>query len=129
MKQEQLPQISEAEYEIMKIIWDQYPISTNDVCQEISSSHDWSPKTVHTLLTRLHSKKAVSYEKKNRMYYYSPLIRQEDYLHQENNSFLNRFYNGKVGSMFSTFLNEKNLSDQELKELYEILREKLNPGD
>lgn len=129
MKQEQLPQISEAEYEIMKIIWNKNPISTNDVCQEISNSHDWSPKTVHTLLSRLYNKKAVTYEKKNRMYYYSPLIRQEDYLNQENNTFLNRFYNGKVGSMFSTFLNEKNLSEQELEELYEMLREKLHPGD
>lgn len=129
MKQEQLPQISEAEYEIMKIIWEQHPISTNDVCGQISRTHDWSPKTVHTLLSRLSAKHAVSYEKKNRMYYYSPLIRQEDYLLRENRSFLNRFYDGRVDSMFSAFLNEKDISRQELQELYHMLQEKLQPGD
>ena len=115
MKQEQLPQISEAEYEIMKIIWAHHPISTNDVCEQVSKTHHWSPKTVHTLLSRLYSKQAVSYEKKNRMYYYSPLIRREDYLLQENRSFLNRFYDGRVDTMFSAFLNEKDVSRQELQ--------------
>ena len=129
MKQEQLPQISEAEYEIMKIIWAHHPISTNDVCEQVSKTHHWSPKTVHTLLSRLYSKQAVSYEKKNRMYYYSPLIRREDYLPQENRSFLNRFYDGRVDTMFSAFLNEKDVSRQELQELYQMLEEKLKPGD
>lgn len=31
---DKLPQISEAEYEIMKIIWDESPISTNSICEK-----------------------------------------------------------------------------------------------
>lgn len=71
---DKLPQISEAEYEIMKIIWDESPISTNSICEKVPSIHNWSNKTVHTLLSRLVSKHVISYEQKGRMYYYFPII-------------------------------------------------------
>ena len=56
---EKLPQISEAEYEIMKIVWEDSPISTNDICAKVPSVHNWSSKTVHTLLSRLVSKHVI----------------------------------------------------------------------
>ena len=37
---DKLPQISEAEYEIMKIIWDESPISTNSICEKVPSIHN-----------------------------------------------------------------------------------------
>ena len=64
---DKLPQISEAEYEIMKIIWDESPISTNSICEKVPSIHNWSNKTVHTLLSRLVSKHVISYEQKGRI--------------------------------------------------------------
>ena len=66
---EKLPQISEAEYEIMKIVWEDSPISTNDICAKVPAVHNWSSKTVHTLLSRLVSKHVISYEQRGRMYY------------------------------------------------------------
>ena len=71
---DKLPQISEAEYEIMKIIWDESPISTNSIGEKVPSIHNWSNKTVHTLLSRLVSKHVISYEQKGRMYYYFTII-------------------------------------------------------
>ena len=77
---EKSPQISEAEYEIMKIIWSDSPISTNEVCEKAPKSHNWSNKTIHTLLSRLVAKHAISYEQRGRMYYYYPIISQKKYL-------------------------------------------------
>ncbi|MGR5618948.1 BlaI/MecI/CopY family transcriptional regulator [Mediterraneibacter gnavus] len=57
---DKLPQISEAEYEIMKIIWDESPISTNSICEKVPSIHNWSNKTVHTLLSSLLSNAQLS---------------------------------------------------------------------
>ena len=71
---EKLPQISEAEYEIMKIIWADSPISTNEVCEKAPKAHNWSNKTIHTLLSRLVAKHVISYEQRGRMYYYYPII-------------------------------------------------------
>ena len=124
-----IPQISEAEYEIMKILWSNHPLSTNDICEEAKKRRDWNPKTIHTLLSRLNAKKAVSYEQKGRMYHYYPLISQDSYLKQENHHFIDRFYNGEVTPMLSALISTSQLTDTDIKNLYDILDSKLKGGD
>ena len=51
-----LPQISEAEYEVMKVIWKYAPINTNEITDKLLQCTDWSPKTIHTLIKRLAGK-------------------------------------------------------------------------
>ena len=122
---EKLPQISEAEYEIMIILWTEYPLSTNEVCDRAQKSHNWNQKTIHTLLSR----QVLAYEQRGRMYYYYPLISQKKYLEQENHLFLNRFYNGKIAPMLSSLLSDTKLTDTELKDLYDIINSKIKSGD
>lgn len=126
---EKSPQISQAEYEIMKILWSEYPLSTNDVTERAQQSHSWNQKTIHTLLSRLAAKRVISYEQRGRMYYYFPLISQKKYLEQENHIFLDRFYDGKVAPMLSSLLSNTELSDSDLKNLYEIINSKIKSGD
>ena len=61
-----LPQISEAEFEVMKIVWKYAPINTNEITEKLTQTTSWSPKTIQTLIKRLVSKKALSYEKQSR---------------------------------------------------------------
>lgn len=122
---EKLPQISQAEYEIMKIIWKTHPISTNEVCDQIPKEHNWSSKTVHTLLSRLVSKQVISYEKRGRMYYYTPSISQESYLAQENHIFLKRFYNGNAAPLLSSLLSGTEISSEDLEDMYNLIQQKL----
>lgn len=67
-----LPQISEAEFEVMKVIWKYAPISTNEVTEKLNQTTDWSPKTIQTMLKRLVTKKALTYEKQSRVFVYTP---------------------------------------------------------
>ena len=69
-----LPQISEAEFEVMKVIWKYAPISTNEVTEKLTQTTDWSPKTIQTMLKRLVTKKALTYEKQSRVFVYTPLV-------------------------------------------------------
>ena len=124
-----LPQISEAEYEIMKILWEEYPLSTNEICERAQKNHSWNQKTIHTLLSRLNNKQVISYEKRGRMYYYFPVISQNKYLEQENHHFLERFYNGKAAPMLSALLSNEKISDSDLKEMYDMIQSKIKGGD
>ena len=45
-----LPQISEAEFEVMKIVWKHAPISTNEITDKLLQTTSWSPKTIQTLI-------------------------------------------------------------------------------
>lgn len=117
----EMPRISESEYEIMKLIWREAPISTNDVVKRFEGINDWSPKTVQTLLARLVKKGALSYEKKGRVYIYTPLIKEKEYIHTESSSFLKKFYNGALNSMVLNFIDDDKLTDQDINELIRIL--------
>ena len=48
-----LPQISEAEFEVMKIVWKYAPINTNEITEKLLQTTSWSPKTIQTLIKRL----------------------------------------------------------------------------
>ena len=109
-----LPQISEAEFEVMKIVWKYAPISTN----EISS---WSPKTIQTLIKRLVSKKALTYEKQSRVFVYTPLVKEDEYIRQESNSFLKRYYNGNITSMLASYIEDDKLSEEDIASLRNLL--------
>ena len=116
-----LPQISEAEFEVMKVIWKYAPISTNEVTEKLTQTTDWSPKTIQTKLKRLVTKKALTYEKQSRVFVYTPLVPETEYIRQESNSFLNKYYNGNIVSMLTSYLEDDKLSKTELDTLRHLL--------
>lgn len=117
----ELPQISEAEFEVMKVIWKYAPISTNEVTEKLTQTTDWSPKTIQTMLKRLVTKKALTYEKQSRVFVYTPLVPETEYIRQESNSFLNKYYNGNIVSMLTSYLEDDKLSKTELDTLRHLL--------
>ena len=123
-----LPQISEAEFQVMKIVWEHAPVSTNQVTEYLARTTKWSPKTIQTMLKRLVTKGVLSYEKRSRMFVYSPVFSEEDYLRQKNSSFLDRYYNGKLSAMFSSFLDTEPVSGEELESLRQLLNDRFPEG-
>lgn len=121
-----LPAISEAEYEVMKVIWAHAPISTNEVVSKVLETSTWSSKTIQSLLARLVKKGALEYKKHSRVYVYTPLVKEEEYLEKESTSFLNRFYNGTLNSMVVNFLSQNKLTKEDITELRNILDKSLN---
>lgn len=109
-----LPQISEAEFEVMKIVWKYAPISTNEITEKLTQISSWSPKTIQTLIKRLVSKKALTYEKQSRVFVYTPLV-------QESNSFLKRYYNGNITSMLASYIEDDKLSEEDIASLRNLL--------
>ena len=111
-----LPQISEAEFEVMKVIWKHAPISTNEITDRLTQTTKWSPKTIQTLIKRL-----VSYEKQSRVFVYTPLIEEREYIGQESHSFLERYYNGDITAMLSAYIEDDKLSESEIDALHSLL--------
>ena len=116
-----LPQISEAEFEVMKVSQKYAHISTNEVTEKLTQTTDWSPKTIQTMLKRLVTKKALTYEKQSRVFVYTPLVPETEYIRQESNSFLNKYYNGNIVSMLTSYLEDDKLSKTELDTLRHLL--------
>ncbi|MFT9816526.1 BlaI/MecI/CopY family transcriptional regulator [Lysinibacillus sp. NPDC056185] len=122
----ELPKISEAELEVMKVLWVESPQTANEIIVRLESTTDWKPKTIRTLINRLVQKEAVSYhQEKGRLYTYYPLVSQESYLQVETKSLLKRFYGAAFKPLLVNFLKEEKLSSEDINELKRILDEKV----
>lgn len=120
-----LPQISEAEYEVMKVIWEKGEVKSSEIIEVLTMQTDWKPKTIQTLITRLVVKGIVESEKGDgKAYIYYPCVKEGDYKREVGRSFLQRIYNGSVKMMMMNFLKEQKLSQDEIEELKALLDEK-----
>lgn len=122
----EVPKISTAEWEIMKLIWKNNPLTSEEIITALSDKMDWSAQTIKTFITRLIKKEAIGFEKVGRNYHYYPLISENDCLKAENQSFLQRVYGGAVNILFTKFLEDESLSEKEIEELEQILKSKKN---
>lgn len=115
------PKVSDSEWQVMKVIWAEHPATANDVIESLSSTTTWKPKTIMTLLNRLTKKGALGYEKRGRAYHYYPLVEEAECVKAESLTFLQRVYGGALKPMLANFLEEAELSDQEIEELKTLL--------
>lgn len=116
-----LPSISDAEWVVMKVLWEQHPATANRIVELLSPRAAWKPKTIHTLLRRLVQKGAVGYEKVGREFHFRPLVEADRCVHLASRSFLDRFFNGRVAPFLACFLEKEKLSRAELDELRQLL--------
>lgn len=112
-----MKEISQAELEVMKVLWQQAPRTANEVVEQLANASEWHEKTVKTLLNRLVTKGAVSFEKDGRAYLYSPVIQQADYLQRESMSFIQRVFSGRLAPLVAGFAEQKQLKADDVAEL------------
>lgn len=120
----EIPRISEAEWEVMKIIWKKSPITSDEIISCLSSKMAWSTQTIKTFINRLLKKEAIRFEKSGRNYLYYPIVHEKECIRAENKSFLERVYNGAVGMLFSNLLEDEALSEKDIEHLQRLLDSK-----
>ena len=118
------PRISNTEWEIMRVVWMKYPITANEIFDQlIAADPSWHPKTARTLLARLVQKKALGYAERGRAYVYSPLVSEQECLANASESFLERFFGGSLKPMLAHFVGQRRLTKKEMEELRNLLSE------
>ena len=120
----ELPKISESEWEVMKLLWKTDSLTSEKIIASLSEDNDWSQQTIKTFITRLIKKGAIGYDKVGRIYNYYPLVSEDECTKSENEFFIKKVYNGALNMLFTKFLEEENLSIDEIEELENILKEK-----
>ena len=118
------PKISQAEWEVMEVLWKTSPLTANDIVEKLTAKTPWKRETIRTLINRLVQTKAIGFEKKGRQYDYFPIVTQAECIKQETRSFLRRFGGGAIEPMLAAFVEEKQLSPEKIAKLRKILDEK-----
>ncbi len=115
------PKISEAEWEVMKVLWKTSPRTANDIVKELTGKTPWKRETIRTLINRLVSKKVLKFEKKGRQYHYSPRLSEAECIKAETESFVKRFGAGSIEPMLAAFVEEEELPAEKIARLKRIL--------
>jgi BlaI family penicillinase repressor len=117
-----IPRISETEWEVMKVIWEQGPMTAAMVMEQLRKQDpEWHPKTLKTLLGRLVRKGALDYEEQGRAYLYRAVYPEAECVAAVSESFLRRVFGGGLKPMLAHFIESKRLSQGEIKDLRRIL--------
>jgi BlaI family penicillinase repressor len=114
-------QISDAEWEIMKVLWQAPGLSATEVAERLADSTQWHPKTVRTLLDRLLKKEVVEAAVVDRLYRYTPLLSRDECVSAASNSFLSKVFDGAFTPMVAHFVKNSPLSKKDRAELERIL--------
>jgi BlaI family penicillinase repressor len=118
------PAISDAEWEVMTVLWDRSPLMANEVVERLKGRKVWNPRTTKTLLNRLVKKGALDFTTQGNRYLYRPRVKREACVRMESRSFVRRVFGGEVGPMLVQFVRQADLSAGEIEELKKLLDEK-----
>ncbi|MEM7099257.1 MAG: BlaI/MecI/CopY family transcriptional regulator [Pseudomonadota bacterium] len=115
--------ISNSELEIMKALWRQQPLTVGQVIERVKMSNDWHDNTIKTLLNRLLKKELAARFREGGRFFYQPLVTEEDYLTQESEGLLTKFFEGKMAPLVAHFANHKKLTAKDVAEIQAILEQ------
>lgn len=118
------PKISDAEWQVMDALWAKSPLTAAEIIKILSKSNDWSPNTIHTLISRLVKKDAIKVTKEAPFYKYTPIVSQEELRTFETKTFIEKIYKGSLHLLLSTFIQQENLTAEQVEDLKQILKEK-----
>lgn len=123
------PQIamSDAEREVLKILWDHGPSGVREVLGRlVDSGQEWTRSTVVTLLRRLEAKGYIASDKSRYAFVYRPLVSREDVMHARLKEVASELADGEPVPLMLAFAERQKFSDAELARLQQMLDELKN---
>ncbi len=114
--------ISDAEHAVMEVLWDESPLTAQDVAERVDPERGWSAATVKTLLGRLLGKAAVRHDVDGRRYLYSPAVAREDYVARESDRLIDRLFGGRLTPLVAHLAERDALSEQDITEIEALLK-------
>ena len=114
--------ITSKEWYIMQVLWANGACSLREIVAQMEKKTKWSKSTCATMLRRMTEKGVIGYEMKGKTKYFYPIVQKDEVIMPETKSFLGRIYDGSIGAMMSTLVKQGDLSEKDMDELEEILK-------
>ena len=121
--QEREISLSNSEWHIMESLWEKCPKTATQLIRAMEEETGWAKSTTKTVLKRMEQKGCIAYKEGEKAREYYPLLKRDEVVESETSSFINRIYNGSLGLMVNTLVKKQDISDQEMEELYQIIKE------
>ena len=117
-----MKKISDAELEVLKVIWDKNIVTSLDIIYELRQ-YNWNNNTVRTLIKRLLEKGAIEIiGKKNKVYYYKATIDMEKYKYLRSQNFLNKLFDNKIENLIINYLKYEKNREETIQMINKVLK-------
>ena len=117
-------QISDAEWQVMKIIWMQGEQTSTDLIRVLAERFDWSKSTIQTLLARLVEKECLTRKKEGKFFVYSALLtldQSRDLLVQD---IKDKVCSRRIKNLLADLIDECDFTQADLEDLEAVISEK-----
>ena len=114
--------LTNSEWYVLDSLWEKAPMTVMQLVSALGARLGWAKSTTITTLRRMEEKRLIRCEIKGRTRHYFPAVEQKRAAIRETRSFLDKVYRGSVGLMVSAMAQDKALSQEEIGQLYEILK-------
>ncbi|MGI5899888.1 MAG: BlaI/MecI/CopY family transcriptional regulator [Christensenellales bacterium] len=112
--------ISKSEQAVLDILWQESPLTAAQIVERCARSHPWSDKTVKTFLRRLQDKGAVIVQRRD-VYHYYPALTKEQAALGKARQVLDDMFDGSYWQMTAQFVNNGELSNEDIRDLRDYL--------
>ncbi len=117
-------QISDAEWQVMKIIWMQGEQTSTDLIKVLEKRFSWSKSTIQTLLARLIEKECLTREKQGKSFVYSALLTLDDSRGLMVQDIKDKLCSRRIKLLLAELIEECDFTLADLNLLQQVLEEK-----
>lgn len=115
--------LTEAEWKVMKAVWQRIPASARDVLEVTEPETSWAYSTVKTILDRLVEKGALKSRLRANTLLYEPVLSREQARRSAIRSLAEKAFDGAIGPLMQFMLAEEELTDRDRRALLRLLEE------
>lgn len=116
--------ISEAEWEVMRVVWANSSVTSRDVIEVLEDKMGWKESTIKTLIGRLVDKEALSTLKIGRKFIYTANIKEDETVKIFSEEILARVCNKDNGKVIGNIIEDAELSSLDIELLIDLLQKK-----
>ena len=117
-------QISDAEWQVMKIIWMQGEQTSTDLIKVLAERFDWSKSTIQTLLVRLVEKECLTRKKEGKSFVYSALLTLDQSRDLLIKDIKDKVCSRRIKNLLADLIVECDFTQADLEELEEVISKK-----
>ncbi|MBL8553538.1 MAG: BlaI/MecI/CopY family transcriptional regulator [Phenylobacterium sp.] len=116
-----MSRISGAESQIMEALWNEEPLTAEEIIAKVGPANAWGEATVKTLINRLLKKKALISARSGGRALYRTLVSREEYVTGESQGLLDRLFGGQIAPLVAHYAQHRALSAEEVARLKSLI--------
>ncbi|SNS93527.1 Predicted transcriptional regulator [Anaerovirgula multivorans] len=109
----------DSELKVMEVLWKEGNLTAGQLARILKEETGWNRNTTYTVIKKCIEKDAIERLEPN--FTCRALITREEVQEQETTEFINKMFDGSTEMFFATFVNEKNLTKDEINKLKQIV--------